>query len=101
MTRADYIAARIEFARHWSRVDQAWEQKAGPNGQAICSGCRRFAPVVYDSMLQWCEDCYPLAALHSRDTQPKTWPERREPPGGRSSSPGGPSATPAVTSCGG
>lgn len=77
MSKADYIAARIEFARRWSHVAPAWEQGAGPNGLAMCSGCRRPGPVVYDSMLQWCEDCYPLAAPHSRDTQTKTWAERR------------------------
>lgn len=75
MTRADYIAAKIEFARHW--IYEAWEQNAGPNGLAMCSGCRCFGPVVYASMLQWCEDCYPLAAPCSEDTQSKVWSERR------------------------
>ena len=71
-----YIQARVALARKWPA--DAWEQDAGPHGKGICSGCRGFFPVVYDSMLQWCEKCYPLAAPVSTDTQPKTWLERRQ-----------------------
>lgn len=76
MSKEEYIQARIAFAREWPH--DGWEQDAGPSGKAICSGCHFFGPVVYASMLQWCGGCYPFAAPLSRDTQPKTWVERRK-----------------------
>jgi len=73
---AEYIRARILFAHE--RGAEGWEQDAEPHGRALCSGCRSFGPVVYDSKLQWCVECYPAAAPLSKDTQPKDWGERRK-----------------------
>ena len=71
----DTIRRRIEHTRVFPGTD--WDQNADRHGQAVCSGCDIRKPVVYDSQLQWCEDCYPLAAPHSQDTQPKDWLARR------------------------
>ncbi len=73
--KEQYIPALIAFVRQWP--EDGWDQDAGPHGKAICSGCRCFLPVVYDSMLQWCADCYPHAAPMSEDTQPSDWLARR------------------------
>ncbi len=73
-----YLRGRIALSNQFPDLDIAWEQDAGPHGKGICSGCRGFLPVVYASMLQWCEDCYPHVALMSKDTQPKDWKERRK-----------------------
>ncbi len=73
--KKQYIPALIAFAREWA--EDAWQQDAGPDGMAVCAGCRHFLPVVYASGLQWCKDCYPSAAPYSQDTQSKDWQERR------------------------
>jgi hypothetical protein len=75
ISEKDAIRRRIEHARAFPGSD--WEQKANREGVADCSGCHKRTPVVYDSQLQWCKGCYPLAAPFSQDTQPKKWQERR------------------------
>jgi len=53
-------------------------QDADGKGEGVCDGCGDHRPVVYSSLLQWCESCWPLAAPHDRSSQPKDWATKRE-----------------------
>jgi len=71
------IPLKIEFARA-PNGDVWWTQNADDKGEAACDGCGERRRVVYSSMLQWCQNCWPLAAPHDTSSQAKDWASKRE-----------------------
>ena len=76
MTSPKLIAKLIE-AVLTAPSRRLFTQDADSNGEGFCDGCGARKPIVYSSLLQWCESCWPMAAPRDRSSQPKDWASKR------------------------